>query len=170
MAEKKAEENQEEAAQGGSKKKLIIIIAIVVLISIGASIGVTLFFLGGSSGGTSDEPAEPTEPVKKPALYYDFKPAFIVAMNVGGKQRYMQIHLAAMGREQAAFDTLEMHMPLVRNKLIALYGAQDFEKLQTKEGKEFLQEESKRIINEILQQEGDGLEVEKTLFSNFVMQ
>ena len=46
MAEKKQNQSRKKApAQGSSKKKLIIIIAIVVLISIGASIGVTLFFL-----------------------------------------------------------------------------------------------------------------------------
>ena len=169
MAEKKADKVEE--PQKGGKKKLIIIIAIVVLISIGASIGVTLFFLSGDKGsGDSAEEAVPAEPVKKAALYYDFNPAFVVAMNVGGKQRYMQINLAAMGRDQAAFDLLETHMPLVRNKLISLYGAQDFEKLQTKEGKEFLQEESKRILNEILKEEGGELEIERTLFSNFVMQ
>ncbi len=163
-----AAENQGENAPG-SKKKLIIIIALVVLISVGASIGATLFFLSGDSPDVA-EAQVPVEPVKRPALYYEFDPAFIVAINVGGKQRYMQIHLSVMGRSQAAFDVIEQHMPLVRNKLIALYGSQDFTRMQTPEGKAFLLEESRRIVMEVLAEESAGEKIERALFTNFVMQ
>ncbi|PID43298.1 MAG: flagellar basal body-associated protein FliL [Gammaproteobacteria bacterium] len=168
MAATEAAGNQNENA-GGSKKKLIIIIAIIVLVSVGASIGVTMFFLGGDHQEAAVE-AVPAVPVRKPAIYYEFSPAFIVAINVGGKQRYMQIHLSVMGRDQAAFDVIEQHMPLVRNKLITLYGSQDFRRMQTPEGKAFVLEESRRIIMEVLDQESDGMEIERALFSNFVMQ
>lgn len=166
------EKGNEEESGGGSNKKMIIIIAIVVILTIGLSVGVTIFLLnsddGGDSAGGEEEVA--AEPVDLPAIYFDIKPPFVVAINVDGKQRYLQIHMSVMGRQQSAFDVLDLHMPLIRNKLILFYSSQDFEYIQTNEGKEELRAKSKEMIQEILTQESEGDEIEQVLFTNFVMQ
>ncbi|MCP5206443.1 MAG: flagellar basal body-associated FliL family protein [Hahellaceae bacterium] len=169
MAEKKVEEAPAEEG-GKSNKKMLIIIVIVVILTIAVSVGATFFLLGDKEEGAESAPAEVAEPVKLPALYYEVKPPFIVAMNVDGKQRYMQIYASVMARDQAALDTLDMHMPLIRNKMIMLYSSQDFEAVQTLEGKEQLRLKSKEIIQEVLAQEAEGTEIEQVLFTNFVMQ
>lgn len=170
MAE--ADKNQEQPEGGKSNKKLIIIIAIVVLLSIGLSIGATIFFLGGS--GESEQaaatPAEPAEPVKQPAVYLELKPAFVITYNVEGRQRYMQAHVSVMSRSQSVLSTLELHMPLIRNRVIMMFSGQDFNQLQSHEGKEQLREKTLGLINGILEKEGNGELIEQVLFTNFVMQ
>ena len=60
-------------------------------------------------------------------------------------------------------------MPLIRSKIINLYGGQDFEIIQTEAGKQALREETLRTINEILEAEGAAL-IENIFFTNFVLQ
>ncbi len=171
-AEDQAKGTSEEGAEGGkSKKKLIIIVAIVIIVSIGLSIGATLFFLNGddSEDGGAEGDA-PVEEVKLPAVYLDIKPPFVVTYDVSGKQRYMQVFVSAQSRDQASLDAMELHMPLIRNKLIMLFSAEDFEKLQTPEGKESLRASSLALINEMLEKESNGSSIEQVLFTNFVMQ
>ncbi len=170
--EKKAEGQAEGDAEGGkSKKKLIIIVAIVVILAIGLSIGATLYFLGGDGGeGSAAEDAAPVEEVKLPAVYLDIKPPFVVTYDVSGKQRYMQVFVSAQSRDQASLDAMELHMPLIRNKLIMMFSAQDFQALQTSEGKENLRASSLVLINEMLEKESSGSSIEQVLFTNFVMQ
>lgn len=170
-AEDQAEGQGEENAKGGKSKKKLIIIAIVAVLAIGLAIGATLFFLNGDdSGGDSAEDAAPVEEVKLPAVYLDIKPPFVVTYDVSGKQRYMQVFISAQSRDQASLDAMELHMPLIRNKLIMLFGAQDFQQLQTPEGKESLRDSTLALINEMLEKESSGSSIEQVLFTNFVMQ
>jgi len=171
-AEDQAEGAGEDGAQGGkSKKKLIIIVAIVIIMAIGLSIGATLFFLGGDDGeGSEAKDDASVEDVKLPAVYLDIKPPFVVTYDVSGKQRYMQVFVSAQSRDQASLDAMELHMPLIRNKLIMLFSAEDFQQLQTPEGKESLRTSSLALINEMLEKESSGSSIEQVLFTNFVMQ
>lgn len=171
MAEDENKDANAEETGGKSNKKLIIIVAIVVILSIGLSIGATLFFLQGDSASAEESAdAEPVEEVKKPAIYLDIKPPFVVTFDVEGRQRYMQVFVSVQGRDQAAIDAMELHMPLIRNKLIMLFSGQNFTALQAAEGKAALREESLTLINEILGKEADGASIEQVLFTNFVMQ
>lgn len=157
-------------AGGKSSKKMLIIITIVVLLTVGIAVGATVFLMGGGDDAAVAADAVVTEPVKLPALYYEVKPPFVVALNVDGKQRYLQINVSVMGRDSAAMDTMDLHMPLIRNKMIMLYSSQDFQTIQTLEGKDELRAKSKEIIQEVLAQESPGAEIEQVLFTNFVMQ
>ncbi|ARU57574.1 flagellar basal body-associated protein FliL [Oleiphilus messinensis] len=170
MAEKGKAAAEGDAAEGGkSNKKLIVILAIVVLLSIGISVGVTLFFLSGNDS-TDNVEETPSEPVQKTALYTELKPPFVVALNVDNRQRYLQIYVSIMSRDQGALDTLDQHMPVVRSKLIALFSGQDFMQLQTGEGKQALQDAALDVVTNVLDQEGASGSIEKVLFTNFVMQ
>ena len=172
MAEEdKNEEVKEEGQEGGAKsnKKLIIIIVIVSILAIGLSVGATLFLLGDDGSSVAAESEVATEPVKVPASYYDIKPAFLVTFDVGGRQRYMQISLSVSSRDQTVFDALEHHMPLIRSKLISTYGGQNFEKIQTNEGKVALQAKTIEVINSVLEGEG-AAPIENVFFTNFVLQ
>ncbi len=171
MAEEKAAEEAPEGKK--SNKKMMIIIAIVAVLAIGVSVGVTVFLLGGKTDAATAEPAAPAEPVKKEAIYYDIttsKSPFIVTFNVNGHQRYMQAFVTALIRDQSVADALEQHKPIIRSRIISLYGAQDFEKLQTAEGKEALRKATLDTINKMLEDQGVTETVEQILFTNFVMQ
>lgn len=166
--ENQAEENeQEEGAPATSSKKKIIIIALVAVLVLGIGGGAAFFLLGGEEPAEDETVVE--EEVQGPALYYDLTPPVLTTYTVNNRQRYMQVSLSVMAREQAALDAVEYHMPSIRSKLNALFSAADFKMLQTVEGKNALIEQTVAAINAILEAEGEP-PIETIYFTNFVMQ
>ncbi|MBC9250435.1 flagellar basal body-associated protein FliL [Pseudomonas alcaligenes] len=161
---------------GKSKLKLIILIVLVLLIAIGGSVGATWFLLGKSA--SKDAEAEKSEehsgetaaPVKLPAIYEVVAPAFIVNFNYQGRQRYMQVSVALMARDQAQLDALKVHMPVLRNRLVMLFSGQDFAALMTPVGKEMLRQQATATVQELAEKETGKTAIEQVLFTNFVLQ
>lgn len=168
MAEEKNNGEDQEAEGGSGSKKTIIIIAVAVLLAIGISVGVTVFLLGGDS---SEQPAEEAAPeiVEGPTTYYDLNPQFLVTFNVNGRQRYMQAYVSLSTKFPDSLGTMDHHMPLIRSKLLAAYGGANFEDLQTEAGKLALIEQTKVVLNEVLEAEGQQ-PIDKVFFTNFVLQ
>jgi flagellar FliL protein len=178
MAKKQAPQPPAEGDKpaGKSKLKLIILIGVALLLAIGLSVGATLFFLGKSDSKAEEEvaaeegAAEPAVPVKKPAIYEVIAPAFIVNFNHQGRQRYMQVSVALMARDQAELDALKVHMPVLRNRLVMLFSGQDFAALITPVGKEMLRQQATTTVQELAQKETGKMVVEQVLFTNLVLQ
>ena len=160
---------------GKSKLKLIILIVVGLLLAIGLSVGATLFFLKGDKKeeAKSEEHAateDAGKPVKKQAIYEVLAPAFVVNYNYKGRQRYMQVSVALMTRDQAALDALKVHMPVLRNRLVMLFSSQDFGTLMTPVGKEMLRQQATASVQELAQKETGKVTVEQVLFTNLVLQ
>lgn len=169
-----AKQDAAAAADGQPKKsrlKLIILIVVGLLLAVGLSVGGTWFIL--SKGDKSEESAEPAAaaaPVRQPAVYLDMQPAFVVNFNVEGRTRYLQVSMAAMGRDAAAMDKLKVHMPVLRNRLVMLLAGQDFKALLTPLGKELLLQQALASVQELAQKETGSPVIEQVLFTNFVLQ
>ncbi|MBH2034145.1 MAG: flagellar basal body-associated protein FliL [Pseudomonadales bacterium] len=160
---------------GKSKLKLIILIVVGLLLAIGLSVGATLFFLKGDKKeeAKSEEHAKTEDagkPVKKQAIYEVLAPAFVVNYNFKGRQRYMQVSVALMGRDKAEMDALHEHMPVLRNNLVMLFSGQDFEALSTPVGKEMLRQQTTASVQALAQKETGKMAVEQVLFTNIVLQ
>lgn len=160
---------------GKSKLKLIILIVVGLLLAIGLSVGATLFFLKGDKKeeAKSEEHAKTEDagkPVKKQAIYEVLAPAFVVNYNYKGRQRYMQVSVALMGRDKAELDALHEHMPVLRNNLVMLFSGQDFEALSTPVGKEMLRQQTTASVQALAQKETGKMAVEQVLFTNIVLQ
>ncbi|MGH8354857.1 MAG: flagellar basal body-associated protein FliL [Pseudomonas sp.] len=165
----------EAKSAGKGKLKLIVLIVAALLLAVSLSVGGTWFFL--SKGSAHKETAEAeagaeesATPGKKPAIYEQMAPAFVVNFNYKGRQRYMQVSVALMTRDQAALDALKVHMPVLRNRLVMLFSGQDFETLTTPVGKEMLRQQATASVQELAQKETGNLAVEQVLFTNFVLQ
>ncbi|MDH4581027.1 flagellar basal body-associated protein FliL [Pseudomonas sp. BN415] len=172
MAKKEAKASAEGGAAGGkSKLKLIILGVVALLLAIGLSVGATWFFLSGGDKGAEPAKEEATSaPTKQPAIYQELAPAFVVNFNQNGRQRYMQVSVALMTRDQAQMDALKVHMPVLRNKLVMLFSSQNFETLATPVGKEMLRQQATATVQELAKQETGAMTVEQVLFTNFVLQ
>ncbi|MET1078183.1 MAG: flagellar basal body-associated protein FliL [Pseudomonas sp.] len=179
MAKKEAPQSPPDAGAkpaGKGKLKLIILVVVALLVVVGLSIGGTWFLLnkGDAKHADKDEKAEAAEAVapvgKQAAIYEPLTPAFVVNFNYQGRQRYMQVSIALMARDQAALDGLKVHMPLLRNRLVMLLSSQDFEALITPVGKEMLRQQATAAVQELAQKETGKLAVEQVLFTNLVLQ
>jgi len=162
------------ATEGKGKLKLIILIVLGLLLAVGLSVGGTFFVM---SRGDSDKPAAEeaaqtdASPQRAAAIYEVLAPAFIVNFtNAGGRQRYMQVSVALMSRDQAALDALKEHMPLLRNQLVMLFSSQEFASLATPVGQEMLRQQATASVQELAQKEIGKLGIEQVLFTNFVLQ
>lgn len=173
-------------AEPGSKKKLFLMIGIAValiVISIGGTV-VALKVLSPAPPAGEAVAAEEghAESTLAPAIYYEMTPNFTINFNVNGRQRYLQAAITLLYRDPLLEELLKLHMPAIRNGLVMLLSAKNFEELQTNEGKEILREEALEIIRSQLQKEQEALvasgkseevspaNIEQVLFTNFVMQ
>lgn len=175
MAEaKKNEEAQEsgEAKPAGGKKKLIILI-LVGLVTVGLSVGATIFFLGGSSKDDAEaESAEAHaegEHAKAAALYLDIVPSLLITLDANGRQRYMKVDVSLQARDKAALDAVNLHMPLIRSRVLSTYSNINFAEIQTEPGKLKMLENTLAVINEVLKGEGAPL-IDNVFLTNFVLQ
>ena len=160
-------EEENSAESGQSKSKLLIIIIIVLLVLLIGG-GVAAFMM--ISGQGSSETEANAEPVQMPAIYFDLKPPFVVNFQQNGRQRYVQMSLTVLARQESAISALTTHMPQVRNNLVLLLSTQDFEILRSPEGKEELRTQLLDEMRKILLEETGEPGIEQVLFTNFVMQ
>jgi len=159
-------------APGKGKLKLIILIALAFLLAVGLSVGGTWFFLSKNAkpAETAAHSEEAAAPGKKQAIYEILAPSFVVNFNQNGRQRYLQVAVALMGRDQAQMDALREQMPLVRNQLVMLFSSQNFDTLVTPVGKEMLRQQATSSLQELAKKATGQLTVEQVLFTNFVLQ
>jgi flagellar FliL protein len=158
---------------GKGKLKLIVLALVVLLLVVGLSVGATWLLLSKRDHGKDDKVEDKTEQaaaVRQPAIYQDLAPAFVVNFNVNGRQRYMQVSVSLMARDQAALDALNVHVPVIRNELVMLFSSQDFSSLTTPVGKEMLRQQATAKVQALAQKETGKPVVEQVLFTNFVLQ
>jgi flagellar FliL protein len=165
------------AAGKPAKNKLMLLIAIglvVVAISVGGTIA-AMSMLGGDkkeavAEGEGGEHAEEAKPARAPLTYLPLEPAFLTNFSVNGRQRYLQVALTVVARDKEVIAAVQKHSPLIRNRIVMLLSAEQFDTLRTRAGREALQTRLQGAIQEILQKEGARGELDKVLFTNFVMQ
>ena len=150
-----------------SKLMLFVIIGVVVLLGGGAA----AYFLLMSDSSESESAAEAEQvSTKAPAIYLPLKPPFVVTYMAGSRQRFVQITVSLMTRDEEAVGAIEQHMPLIRNNLVTVFGLQEFEELKSQEGKEAMRQAALEEIQMIIEEELGKPGVEQVLFTNFVIQ
>lgn len=146
------------------KKKLIMIVGAVLVIAGGA---------GGAWFMTqSHAPAAHGKPTPKPVVvqYIPLEPAFVVNLADDTEGRFLQLEIQLMSKDPTAADMMERHAPLIRNRLLLLFGQKKYEELLNREGKEKLQAEALAEIRKIFMAEAGRGVIDAVYFTSFVMQ
>ncbi len=171
MAEKA---EQAEAAKGGGSLKLVIIMLVGAIILVLASIAGVFFMLQSmgmlNPAGGAVQQVEQEAEEEKPAIYHALDPAFVVNFKERGRTRYVQIAVQVMTRDPEVIDTLDQHMPLIRNNLLLLFSGQTSETLHSAEGKEQLRLAARAEIQRILEEKMGDPGIEELYFTSFVTQ
>lgn len=177
-----AEEEQEtDAVEEGEKKgglKKIILIAVGVILLIGVSVGATIFFMPTPEPAMDAEMTPEEMMAEDPdamvdqnlTIYLAMKPAIIVNYQVQARQRFLQVELSLVAKDQESVDAATAHMPLIRNNMIEVMGTHNFDSLRTFEGKQQLVEDLTVVVQDILLEEIGRPGIENVLFRSFVMQ
>lgn len=159
--------------QEGKSNKLILIGGLVVGLAIIAALAVggTLFFLDRDSSGEerSSFMSSSSQPSLNTAFYYTFEEPFVAPLvSSDRRQRFMQISLAVKAPNQQAAQAIEKHMPLIKNNLNILFTRQDYQTLQTPEGKLQLQMTAAEVVQGVVERE--NVRIDEVLITDFVMQ
>ncbi|MGI9293554.1 MAG: flagellar basal body-associated FliL family protein [Pseudomonadales bacterium] len=169
MAKDKKDAATAEEDSENKKSKLPLIIGLVVLLLGGGSAGA--YFMGVfDSAEVAEEGTAEAEPVKAVAMYANLKPDFILNFKVNGRGHFLKVAISLLTREQDVVDAVEQHMPLLRNELVMLFSAEEFDTLKTAEGKESLRGRALTAIQAIMEKEIGKAGVEQVLFTDFVLQ
>ncbi len=165
-------ETRPDAAAGAPKKKsrlLLLIVAAVVVI--GGGIGAWLALKPKPHTADAAEAAAAHAAPKAAPIYYKFDPAFVVNFGQEGSTRYLQLTLEAMSRDAAVIEDIRNNEPAIRNDLVLLYSAQQYESLVSAAGKEQLRADTLAAIRRIIAAEGAKAEaIEGVYFTSFVIQ
>jgi len=158
-----SDEAAEPAPARGSKKKLFIIIGILVILLGGGGAGAWFLSQGGDDKSKKEAQAEP-----------DKVPVFIAletfTVNLQEGEQYLQIDISLQVSDQAQADAIKLHMPRVRNRLLALLSSKYADELVTAEDKKMLAQEILAQVNQPFTPRGKPQQVEDVLFTSFVIQ
>lgn len=147
---------------GGSSTKKIIIFSLLGILIIGLAVTTTLLLTGALGDKTeADVEVEGTEnqskmgdkkasKPKKTAFYLDLAPPFVVNLNDDSGVRFLQVSVSVMSYDNANLEKVQENLPLIRHHLVLLFGNQKSETIKTKEGKEKLQADALKTIQDAL--------------------
>jgi flagellar FliL protein len=161
----------EQPEKSGSNMKKIIIIAVVVVLLLVVGVGAALFFTGAfSKKGPANGNAAHAAVVKKPPIYFSIQPAMVVNFQNPTQARYLQVAIDVMARDPKVIEEVKANMPAIRNRLIILLSAQQYNEISTPTGKQKLRKDVLDSINAVLKGSGASGQIEQVYFTNFVMQ
>ena len=169
-AKPKADAAAAAAAPPAKKSKLPLILAAAGVVIVGG--GAAFWFLRPKKAPEAEEVAKAAEAAPKAAaIYYKFDPAFVVNFGPEGNTRYLQITLEAMSRDAKTIEEIKGNEPAIRNDLVLLYSAQQYDTLVSPEGKEKLRAGTLEAVRKAVADEGGKPEtVENVYFTSFVIQ
>ena len=171
----KAEVDAAEGAPPKKKsKKLLIIIAVILSIVLLLAGGVAWLLIKKNSaqasadGGMAVEHATASAARAGPPVYAALD---TFTVNLVGDQ-FLQLVLSVEIKDVHVGDQLKTYSPKLRNNIMLLLSGKQAAELMTKEGKETLANEIRRLMNEVLEpgaKPGEG-PVREVLFTSFIIQ
>lgn len=167
----KADPKADAKADAPRKKPKLLLVAVAAVVVIGGGIGAWLAFKPKPQPKEAPEAAAAHAAPKAAPIYYKFDPAFVVNFGQEGSTRYLQLTLEAMSRDAVVVEEIKNNEPAIRNDLVLLYSAQQYDRLVSAEGKEQLRADTLAAIRKVLADEGAKAEaVEGVYFTSFVIQ
>ena len=156
-------------------KSQMIMIAGFILVVV-CSVGGTVLFLGvpdeRRSTAGADDPIEDYDIRlgSGKAIYHKMMPPIVTTFQSTDLQRYFQVTVTLVAREQSLMVPIVTHLPMIRNKLVMLFARQDYLELQTDEGRLQLRRAATKEVQAAMIHEIENPAVESVLFTSFVMQ
>jgi flagellar FliL protein len=154
-------EVEEVAPPRKSKKKLFVILgALVVLLGGG---GAAAWFF---TQGSHDSKEAHAEPAKPPV----FLPLETFTVNLQGSEQYLQTDITLQVADEIEVETLKLHMPRIRSRLLSLLSSKTADSLSTEADKKKLVQEILAQVRQPLAPTAKPQKVDDVLFTSFVIQ
>lgn len=151
-----------EPAPRKPRKLRLILLALVAIVGIGG--GAAFWFLKPSA------PASASAKPSAPAQYIALEPAFVVNLADEGGARYLQADVQLQTRDADTAAAVALHTPIIRNRLLLLFGQQTSQQLTGRNGKEQLQAQALAEVKKALKAQHAANQVDALLFTSIVIQ
>lgn len=104
------------------------------------------------SGPSPSDLFQPMEGVFDPSKkrFYAEVGELLIAMPYRGATRHLQLTVQLVGHDQKYMKSVENDVPAIRNGLLIFFNQQEFERVNTYEGRESLRRETLVRVNEII--------------------
>ncbi len=156
------DDSAESSGKGGSR--WIVLVLVALLVAGGGGAAAAWFFLMGDPEGAESAQAAPPE-----RTYIELEP-MTVNIEAPGRIRYLRTQISLVTHAADAADTVERHLPALRNDILGILTEQNYEDLNTRAGKEALAGELEEAVGEVLASRGAPVELDGVLFNELVMQ
>jgi flagellar protein FliL len=154
---------------GGGAKRALIAGGAVILVVLGVFAGPAVRNM--ASGPAAEvQPSGAAAPATD-ALYTSLHPPLVVNFRDSlGESHYMQLTMEVMARDQKVIDAVKNHAAVLRNALILLYANVDYDKINTRAGKEKMLADGLAEIQKVMKQQFGTPGVEAVYFTNLIIQ
>ena len=150
----------------GNKKKIILFVLIGIL-SVGAGIGGTWYFMKQQQEDGSDVTAKKK---KKPTTFIKLESFTVNLQSDDREPHYLQIELSLKANESEAVKVIENKKPEVRNQILLLLSSKKPSEINTLEGKQKLSQEIIQAIRAKVDSEDLEDDILDVLFTSFIIQ
>lgn len=169
MANEKPKAEAPAAAPPKRSTLRLLVIAALVVVAGGVAAWLALKPAPDAPGATGDAPGRVAP--KAAPIYYKFDPAFVVNFGQEGNAHYLQLTVETMSRDAAVIEAIKDNEPAIRNDLVLLYSAQQYDTLVSAAGKEQLRADTLAAIRKVAAAEGARADlIEGVYFTSFVIQ
>ena len=170
--EAKAETETAEVVPKKKSKKLLIMIIVLVVVLLIVGGGVAFLLMKKNSAQAEGEGAAPAEQAaveKAGPPVYAALDTFTV--NLVGDQ-YLQLVISVEVKDAHIGEELKIYTPKLRNNIMLLLSGKQASDLMTREGKEMLAAEIRKLMNAVLEPAAAPGEapVKEVLFTSFIIQ
>ena len=105
-----------------------------------------------------------------PPQYIALDPAFVVNLADTDGVRYLQADVQLQTRDADTAAAIALHAPIIRNRLLLLFGQQTSQQLNGRNGKEHLQAQAQAEVKNTLKAQHAANQVDALLFTSIVIQ
>ena len=104
------------------------------------------------SGPKASDLFQPMEGVFDPSKkrFYAEVGELLIALPYRGATRHLQLTVQLVGHDQKYMKSVENDVPAIRNGLLIFFNQQEFQRVNTYEGRESLRRETLVLVNEII--------------------
>jgi flagellar FliL protein len=149
----------------GRKKTLTLLAALVLILLAGA--GGAWWFIFSTPPAAAE--AAPDLQKAKPPVFVSLEP-FTVNLQSEAGDRYLQVELVLKVQQAQTSETIKLHMPEIRSRIILLLSSKKAEDLSTTAGKQRLSQDILEEFGQIKGLQHLHRDIGEVLFTSFVIQ
>jgi len=160
----------EAEAPAAPKKRGWLKIVLLLVPLLGAAGGGAWYFLHGSEPAEKGKAGVAKTAHAKPPVFVTLEPFTVNLQHDDASPQYLQVGLTLKVGDEPAAETIKLHMPEIRNRVLLLLSGKSAADISSVKGKESLSADLAREIGKSVAGAEHAAAIDGVLFTSFVVQ